>query len=443
MKDTTTVYEEPDKYFKKEGVTPQFIAGNTGVNADMFSEILQNNRPISVDKLDQVTAAKGLPEGIFYDFFINECFIFSVPHWRRIKPFLLRCAELNRYDCISQLLNKLLEDPRQVPTIFDMAESIFEYGWYDAALMLYHSVIKGERYSQSERLAMSYYRIFRIESNKDIRKGMKAGKQFVPYRNRLSESYTLDGLVKLIDIYMVKNDWDSAESYIDELCSLVKDYYSEKVWKKSDFKPLKPLVYYYAKGYLYKAACLEQYKLFDEARKLTEKYADLGWFEGLDEAGRIEVDQFKQIAQVKMLCINIKDGIRCSAQEYSKYLEGNPSLILEGLLLLLDSANKYKFYIDEDINKFLDYIQFYSSSDHKGWANQKESDLHHSPLVHTQRCSELFHKYAIYCFRKRQPRQGVIQILHSLKYTIKVHVHRVMSNIQLLINWYTSKKAAQ
>lgn len=440
MKDTTTIYEKPDKFFKKEGVIPQIIAGNTGVTADMFSEILQNNRPISVEKLDQVTAANGLPEGIFYDYFINECFIFAVPHWRRIKPFLLRCAELSRYDCIDQLLNKLLEDPRQVPAVFEMAESVFEHGWYDAALMLYHSVINGERYSQSERLAMSYYRVFRIESSKDTRKGLKAGKQFVPYRNRLPESYALDGLVGLIDIYMARNDWDSAESYIDELCNLVKNYYSGEIWLRSDFKPLKPLVYYYAKGYLYKAVCFEQYKLFDEARKTTEQYADLSWFEGLDEAGQIEVDRFKRIAQVKMLGINVKDGIRCSAQEYSKYLADNPSEILKGLPILLDSANKYKFYIDEDLDKFEDYIQFYSHSDHKGWARQKEFDLPHSPSVHTHYCAELFQKYAMYCFRKGQLTQGIIHIRNSLKYSIKVQFHHVTSNIQLFMHWYTSKK---
>ncbi|GJM68331.1 hypothetical protein HMSSN036_05470 [Paenibacillus macerans] len=67
----------------------------------------------------------GLPEGYFYEMYIDECFFQAAPDWRRLGPFLQRCAELNKLDCIEQSVRLMMDNLAYIPLLFNLAEQFF------------------------------------------------------------------------------------------------------------------------------------------------------------------------------------------------------------------------------------------------------------------------------------------------------------------------------
>ncbi|MNC78209.1 hypothetical protein D3C75_1303700 [compost metagenome] len=70
--------------------------------------------------------------------------------WRRAKVFLQRCMELNRLDCIAQVLNVLMDNVAYyAQLVFELAEDFFAKGKFEAAALLYENVSGGERNQHS------------------------------------------------------------------------------------------------------------------------------------------------------------------------------------------------------------------------------------------------------------------------------------------------------
>lgn len=432
MISTTTLRAKIENHIKREGVTLHQFSGISGVNVGTISGILNGNRSISIGQLDRVTAAMGLPEGELYELYVEDCFAFQAPHWRRLKPFLLRCAELKRHDCISGILNRLLEDLKQVPGIFEAADLMFAQGWKEAAVILYESVIECERSSHSERLAMSYYRIFQIYQKERI-KGLKAALQFLPYRYRLPEVLTLDGLLMLIEVHAVRFNWSDVENYAEELRVLVWTLYEKKVWKQADFKPLRPLVYYYGRAILYKSGTYELRGMYEESKKWIAEYADLSWFEGMDDKAKEEVETLTMFAEANYICVEVKAGNRLKIPEYVSFLEAHPDEIVEGLITLIESANRHNFYIDEILDKFSEKIEEYKNFGRDNWLARRATNLDYSkepPYVF--RYALFFQNYAIYQFRKDAYEEGLNNIISSMKMSIKLSSKDVLVNTMVL-----------
>ncbi|MCA1294840.1 helix-turn-helix domain-containing protein [Paenibacillus sp. alder61] len=430
---TTTLRAKIENHIKREGVTLHQFSGISGVNVGTISGILNGNRSISIGQLDRITAAMGLPEGELYELYVEDCFAFQAPHWRRLKPFLLRCAELKRHDCISGILNRLLEDLKQVPGIFEAAELMFAQGWKEAAVILYESVIECERSSHSERLAMSYYRIFQILKN-DGRRGFKAALQFLPYRYRLPEALALEGLSMLIQIYAFRFNWTEVENYADELIKLAWTFYEKKVWKQPDFKPVRPLVFYYGRAFLFKSGSYEYRGMYEEAKKWIAEYADLSWFEWQDDEARAEVEQLKMFAKANYLCLDIKSGNQLRIPEYVSFLEAHPGEIVEGLITLIESANRYDFYIDEVLDKFSEEIEVYRRFGEEHWQARDALEMDYSKEPpYFFRYAVFFQNYAVYLFRKGSYEEGLNNILHSMKMSLQISSKDIFVNIAMVI----------
>lgn len=433
---TTTIRAELEDYIKSEGTTLHRFSESAGVNVGTLSGIINGNRLIAIGQLDRITAAMGLPEGHFYDLYADECFTSTAPHWRRLRPFLLRCAELQRHDCIKQVLSRLLEDLKQIAGIFDTAEVMYEQGWYEAAVILYESVIETERSSHSERLAMSYYRIFQIYQS-DGRRGFKAALQFLPYRYRLTEALALDGLFMLIQVYAVRFNWAEVENYSDELSKLAWALYERKVWKEPDFQPKRPLVFYYGKAFLFKSGTYEYRGMYDESRKWIAEYADLSWFAGLDDEAKAEVELLKMFARANYMCVDIKAGNRSRIPEYVSFLEEHPDEIVEGLITLIESANRHDFYIDDVLDKFADHIEQYRRFGRDNWlAREAIGSEYTKEPPYVFRYAVFFQSYSIYNFRKGSYVEGITNILQSMTMSIKssskdIHVSVTMAIFEL------------
>lgn len=433
---TTTIRAEMEDHIKREGGTLQQFSELSGVNVGTLSGILNGNRPIALGQLDRITMAMGLSEGYFYDLYVDECFIPTAPHWRRLRPFLLRCAEIDRLDCIEQVLGRLLEDLKQVGGIFETAELMLEQGWKEAAAVLYEVVIESERSNHSERLAMSYYRLFQIYQS-DRLKGFKAALQFLPYCYRLPEALTLDGLLMLTEVYAVRFNWAEVENYADELSQFTWKLYERKIWKDQDFKPIRPLVFYYGTAYLYKSGTYELRGMFEESRKWIAKYADLSWFEGMDEAGLEEVRQLQMFAEANYLCVDIKCGQSSKIPEYVTFLEAHPDEVVEGLITLIESANRHQFFIDDVLTKFSNEIEQYRITGKDNFFTRRaigEDGTKVPPYFF--RYSVFFQNFALYNFRKDLYEEGLKYILYSMNMSMKLSSKDIMVNSMALFEMY-------
>ena len=100
---------------------------------------------IGMQQLDLLTAGMGLTEGYFYELYIHECFVHASPDWRRLGPFLYRCAELGKVDYMEEAVNLIMDNLSYAPLLFEWLKSqLYREGKLEAAKPLYVCVAEGE-----------------------------------------------------------------------------------------------------------------------------------------------------------------------------------------------------------------------------------------------------------------------------------------------------------
>ncbi len=100
MEITPTIRAEIEKYLKQKGLSMTEFGHIIDLNVGTVSGIVTGNRILSVNQLDRITVGMELPADHFYEQYIEECIIEEQLNWRRISPFLYRCVELGRLDCV-------------------------------------------------------------------------------------------------------------------------------------------------------------------------------------------------------------------------------------------------------------------------------------------------------------------------------------------------------
>ncbi|MCM3703345.1 hypothetical protein [Paenibacillus macerans] len=145
-----------------------------------ISSMLSGYRQISIHNLDLITVGMGREEGSLYELYLEDCLLNLSLDWRRLGPFLRRCAELGKLDCIERLVQAVADHLAYVPVLFETAERFFREGKREAAALLYDCVAECERYQHSERLALSRYRLFTIGLGDDQEENMRVAVQFEP-----------------------------------------------------------------------------------------------------------------------------------------------------------------------------------------------------------------------------------------------------------------------
>lgn len=123
-----TIRAELADYLKKQRITINQFAEVSKVNSGTISNIINGNRPIAMQQLDRLTEGMGLEEGCYYDLYVDECFVHSNPNWRRLRPFLYRCAELDKLECIARVVGIMMDSLSYTPSLFDTAEDFLRKG---------------------------------------------------------------------------------------------------------------------------------------------------------------------------------------------------------------------------------------------------------------------------------------------------------------------------
>lgn len=355
---------EIERQIKKHGYTLRKLSEITGINQGHLSAILNRNPPraITIRQLDALATAFGQAPGWLYDLYEEECFSEGKVSRPRLVPYLIRCAEIGRQDCIESIVPKLLENPKHVSILFSVAEQLFETGKRKEAVPFYQHVIDNEKDSHNDRFVLAHYRIFQSLQGTNAEEHWEAVIRFAPYRKRLPEQYQLDALLKLANACFMLQKWNQIETYADELRALAMAVYEDQLRKKQsnkEFEPLKTerhLVVYYGQGFLAKGVALQMQGRYEEAKTYVQGYADLGWFQLLDETGRREVEKFRIWAKANLYTLDLLTGNIDVLPEYVDFLMKYPAEIPAGLLTIMESASKYDITIDHILERFSEEI---------------------------------------------------------------------------------------
>ncbi|MGQ7277406.1 DNA-binding protein [Brevibacillus thermoruber] len=398
---------EIERHLKERGYTLSKLGELTGINPGHVSEILNSNPPraITISQLDAMGAAFEQAPGWLYELYEEECFSEGKVSRPRVVPYLVRCAEIGRRDCIESVVSKLLENPKNVSILFSVAEQLFESGNLEKSVPFYQFVIETEKDSYAERFVLSQYRLFRALQGTDSEKTWEAVIRFDPYRKRLPENYQLDALLQLANVCYTLRRWEDVEKYADELRELAHIVYEDQLIKRKSKKSVEALhterhlVVYYGQGYLLKGIALESQGKYEEAKRYVDAYADLTWFEIMDETGEAEVEKFRLWATANLYTLDMLTGNTDILPDYIRFLDDYPNEILPGLVTIVKSANEFDFSIDSVLEHFAASIaHFYEQQD-------AISTCHHM---------QFRYQLANYLFKKGKFTEGLEEILRCL-----------------------------
>ncbi|WP_163860387.1 helix-turn-helix transcriptional regulator [Paenibacillus elgii] len=393
---------EIELQLKLHGYSLTKLAELSRIPVGNLSSILSLNeasRSMTIGQLDTLARVFNQAPGWLYELYPDECCSEERFSRKRLVPYLVRCAEVGRYDCIELIVSKLLDNQKNVSILFAVAERLFQNEWSNESAYFYNLVVDNEKDCFSEPFLMSQYRLFLISQGTNAEANQEAIVRFAPYRKRLSESLQLDALTKLVKVCFTLHKWGKVEQYADELIELATTQY--ELLKRGFSEPMfeRPLVYYYGMGNLFKGVALERQGQYGQAAEYVRKYADLGWFEFLDEEGKKEVECFKIYSKANMYTLDVLMGKEAVIGEYVAYLTDHPEEILAGLVTILKSANKYGFCIDQVLRLFSERIDHFDTF---------------QDMIGMDQHVRFRYQKALYEFSKERFNDGIEETLHCL-----------------------------
>ncbi|WNS46746.1 helix-turn-helix transcriptional regulator [Paenibacillus sp. MMS20-IR301] len=411
MQHKTTIQAELAAFLKREGKTINQFAGISGVNSGTLSSIINGNRPIAMQQLDRITSGMGLPEGAFYELYIDECVVHSTPDWRRLGPFLQRCAELDKLECIRQVVQIIMDNITYAPVLFETAEEFYRQGKLQAAALLYEGVADSEKYQHSERLALCQYRLFTIRTGSDPEADFRAATRFEYFVERLDESDQLDALQGLAEIYLSLQHWDKIRLLSEELYHKAAIQYEnmQHVPRRQEErkKPLRPLCYYilYA-HWLQSVVCIEQGE-YEQALYYVSRYSEMGWITEDSAAVREIREQFARRGEIEACMLRLLCGGQELLPAYVEYIGTAELGLLTGMLRLVEAANRFRWRIDELLTRFQPQLE------RLRLAGEEQQPV--SAAADTAKYPALLYELALYYFTTDRQEQGVASLFHSLE----------------------------
>jgi transcriptional regulator with XRE-family HTH domain len=355
-----TISSELLRYLKQENVTISFFADKSGMNSGTLSRIINGQQSISVSSLDLITKAMNLKEGSLYSLYANETCMLSSLDWRRLGPFIKRCAELRKLQIIDQVVSLMMDSLSYAALLFECAENLYRAGYKDAAVIIYKKVAESERYQHAERLALCQYRIFTCSLNKNQEHNLECALQLESYVSRLGEAEQLDALKDLSNIFLSLRKWTKAKYYSQLMGRISKNLYDRKINRKKQERksavPAKPLFGYILYSNLMLGAIAAENADYDQALYYVSCYEDLSWVVETDDESEQTKKQFQEWAIGNKYLYRLMSGNTDVLEEYVDYVSARKNEVLMALFKIVQAANFYRFDIDKYLERFRDFI---------------------------------------------------------------------------------------
>ncbi|MBT2763366.1 helix-turn-helix transcriptional regulator [Paenibacillus sp. ISL-20] len=428
-----TISTELLRYLEKEKLSISSFAIKSGINSGTLSRFINGNQPLSVLSLDLITKAMNLEEGFFYPLYVNE----STPNWRRLGPFIMRCAELGKLYCIDQAVNLIIDNPAYSSLLFDSAEALFHKGNREAALIIYKKVAESEKHQHAERLGLCQYRIFTCSLNSDQEHNLNCTIQFEVYIKRLPEGVQLDALKDLTDTLLSLRKRNRAKHYAQEMGRISRMLYAQKHNKKrphrKPIEPAKALFGYILYSDLLLGSIAADNDDYDQAICYLSCYEDQSWIIESDEAAERTKEQFREWARGNRYLYELMKGNIEVLEPYIEYISSKENEILRALFKIIQAANMYHFEFDEYLERFENLIR-----DH---LKRREPVGSYNEQLIDDRFAKFLTDVGMYYIRKGNIKKGSKYILDSLEfsYTINFEINIVrcsttMEHIQSMLN---------
>ncbi|MGM1021039.1 MAG: helix-turn-helix domain-containing protein [Bacillota bacterium] len=362
MEITPTIRAEIERYLKQKGLSMTRFGHITNLNVGTVSGIITGNRSLSVNQLDRITMGMNLPPDYFYERFVEECVEESPLNWRRVKPFVYRCVELGRFDCLQRAVSMFLDNPIHSLSLFKLAEDLFTKGYRDTAAYLYENAAVSERKQHSERLALCQYRLFSIRTGENQAQNLQAAAKFESFVDRLDEIDQLDALKDLANVYRSLSLWDKVYKFSCQMYKLGQIQYNLVHNSKREIKSVKklsrPLFVYIAYAELMCAHACDANGDHEQALEHIRGYTDLSWVTETDSDTLHWLGKFQQWAKINTYVNRLMSGDVSVLSDYAEYISGEKHIFNE-LLNIVEAANKYNIDVDHILHRFEPRIASY------------------------------------------------------------------------------------
>ncbi|CQR58699.1 helix-turn-helix domain-containing protein [Paenibacillus riograndensis] len=418
MESTATIRDQLADYLSEQCMSINQFADRCGINSGTLSRIVKGNQPIAMSHLELLTKGMGKGEDHFFSLYVDECFYYSAPTWRRLRPFMIRCAELGRMDCIERMVQILLDNLNNVPTLFEVAEGLFKQGQWQAAALLYENVSASEKYQYSERLAMCQYRLFRIALGDDQSENLRAATLFEPYVPRLDEADQLDALRHLAHVYGSLHKWCKVEELAQEMLHLAKIRYDLKGHSAQKYDNEKtserPLYFYILYAYLMRSNVYKERGDYKTALELVPFYTDGSWIKENDEEVQRTLLQFREWGKANTYLYRLLEGQAEVLDEYVEYISSQSGEIFIALYNIIKSANCFHWKVDHILERFSGYIPLIS---HQTYVTELGD---YNQQIMSDQYARFLTELAAYSLQHKR-KEGIRYILESLESSTKIN----------------------
>ncbi|CAM4437803.1 MAG: helix-turn-helix transcriptional regulator [Paenibacillus macerans] len=373
MKAATTIRSQLEAYLKNKSITLNQFSELTQINSGTLSGIINGHRPIAMQQLDRITAGMGLPEGHFYELYIDECFFQAAPDWRRLGPFLQRCAELNKLDCIEQSVRLMMDNLAYIPLLFNLAEQFFHENKWKAAAILYESIAESEQKQHSERLALCQYRLFTLGLSKDQNRNLLLALQFEHFVDRLDEPYQLDAIKDLINVFATVNRRDKVKELAEKLKVMATIHY-ELNGNKKPKETKKPIIFYIMYSYLELGDTYFHLKEYENALYYVSLYTDCSWVKEPNEDELVVIHQFQECAEGNRYLYQLMSGKVEILPEYLEYISTRENEVFVALSEIVTAANKFDMNIDFVLEQYGSHLKYSEQHNRLGKIMEQVTD---------------------------------------------------------------------
>ncbi|KOP69007.1 hypothetical protein AMS62_09100 [Bacillus sp. FJAT-18019] len=398
----------------------------SGINSGSLSRILHNDKPMSIRQLKLITAAMNLAEDHFFSQYVEECLSSSALTWRRLRPFIIICAELNRLDCIDRLVGHLLDNLSYISYLFEVAEELFVQRKFLAARILFKAVSESEKYQHSERLALCQYRLFVIALSDDLDSNLKAATIFQSHVHHLDISHRLDALYKLAHVYGSLELWNEVESIAQELHRIATIQYQLEYPLGSEQQLSKfPAYFYILYSYLTRSVVYEEQAQYDKALFYVDCYEDTSWIKVSTDESKAIIQKFKDWAIGNRLLYRLLSGHIDVLNDYVDYISVREQDIPTGLFRIVQVANHIEINIDHILERFSDHIPYRPPIDYN---NPIRMEQHARLLI----------QLGIYYMRNNRD-GGIDYVLQALEICILIKSNNNIIRCMSLFSYYNHK----
>ncbi|MGW8956522.1 hypothetical protein [Paenibacillus sp. NPDC055715] len=202
----------------------------------------------------------------------------------------------------------------------------------------------------------------------------------------------LDAIVHYIRMCFTSEDWERLLRLTEHLYTCAKLNYDEMLNGTGTHgnlhnKPLKkPLVFYYGYSHLMRGVAHLKLQNYAAARGYIEKYAELGWFNGLDKDDQEVVEDFKLLAKLNEYELMLFEGNRHIIAEFVRFLEISPEDDwLPAHVSIIGAALQHGWDVDSELAAMIQHSASFAELEDYGNIFQFIDYSYHLALYHLRK----------------------------------------------------------